>query len=229
MTLSLAEINRVLDIVYPPSGNLGYLTLLSGDLISNLGFTVDTGSDELTTGIAHGSLTGARFRVNASVTLPAVTGTALSLSTDYFIRVVDTTTLTLHRTLDDALTNSNIIDFVDSGSGTLTLNEQILNAEDDISVLVSKELTHLDYNRFLISSIGSASGGVKIAVYNQVVGGSNPTMEFRHVFIILDGTSTIGDDTGVKHHLFTSDSVITINPGQSDTIGVQLQFINEVT
>jgi hypothetical protein len=78
---------------------------------------VNTTTDVLTTDATHGLTTAdpIRLRATSGSTLP--TGT--SASTQYYARVLTTTTITLHPTVADANANTNRVDITDVGSGTL--------------------------------------------------------------------------------------------------------------
>jgi hypothetical protein len=77
-------------------------------------FTVDTGTEVVTTAVAHGRTTGQKIQVVAGSggTLP----TGLSASTDYYVRVLSTTTFTLHPTEADATNNTNTVNITAAGT-----------------------------------------------------------------------------------------------------------------
>ena len=82
-------------------------------------FTVDAGTDVVTTTAAHGLTTGNDITVVASAggSLP----TPLLATSYYYVRVLSATTLTLHPSAVHALANTSIVDLTDVGSGTLQL------------------------------------------------------------------------------------------------------------
>lgn len=86
---------------------------------SDLSFTVDTGTNVVTTGSAHSYTNGDGVSVlSVGGTLPA----PLVDTSPYFARSTGGTTLTLHPTKADAVANTNVIDITTAGSGTLTIS-----------------------------------------------------------------------------------------------------------
>jgi len=86
---------------------------------TDLSFTVNTGTDVVTTGSAHSYTTGDGVSVlSVGGTLPA----PLVDTLPYFARSTGGTTLTLHPTKADAVANTNIIDITTAGTGTLTIS-----------------------------------------------------------------------------------------------------------
>ncbi len=82
--------------------------------------SIDIASDQITTAVAHTFSTGNRIRVSSTGTLPGgVVGT-----TDYFIRVISATVITLHPTASDATANTNRLNLTTAGTGTHTLAAQ---------------------------------------------------------------------------------------------------------
>lgn len=76
-------------------------------------FTADAGTNQLTA-TGHGLVSGAHVCVESAGTLPA----GLAEYTNYYVRVVDANTLTLHPTPGDAAANTNIVDIGDTGTGS---------------------------------------------------------------------------------------------------------------
>lgn len=86
---------------------------------TDLSFTVDTGTDVLTTGSAHGYTNGDGVSVlSVGGTLPA----PLVDTSPYFARSTGASTLTLHPTKADAVANTNVINITTAGTGTLTIS-----------------------------------------------------------------------------------------------------------
>jgi len=86
---------------------------------TDLSFTVDTGTDVVTTGSAHSYTNGDGVSVlSVGGTLPA----PLVATSPYFARSTGGSTLTLHPTKADAVANTNVIDITTAGSGTLTIS-----------------------------------------------------------------------------------------------------------
>lgn len=86
---------------------------------TDLSFTVDTGTDVVTTGSAHSYTNGDGVSVlSVGGTLPA----PLVATAPYFARSTGASTLTLHPTKADAVANTNVINITTAGSGTLTIS-----------------------------------------------------------------------------------------------------------
>ena len=86
---------------------------------TDLSFTVNTGTDVVTTGSAHSYTNGDGVSVlSVGGTLPA----PLVATSPYFARSTGGSTLTLHPTKADAVANTNVIDITTAGSGTLTIS-----------------------------------------------------------------------------------------------------------
>jgi hypothetical protein len=229
------------DALVPGSGDVGYFILCDATYAS-LTFTVNTSTDVVTTSGAHNLVTGTRVRVVAATTQPNVdlgSGTVvLSATLDLFFRSVTSTTGTLHQTFADADGNTNAVDFIDSGSGTLTLNEQTLiggslsDAEadyDDITVWVNHEIDHPDYSRFLVTGVGSASvSTAQKPVYsaNLSVNAPNGDLTFRHYVYLHGGTSTIGDPTCTWADHSTESANQTLSEGTAYTISLNFRGKN---
>ena len=79
-------------------------------------FTVDAGSDVVTTGTTIGLSTGDQVNLTTDGTLPA--GTAAS--TNYYVNVATGVTFTLHTTLSDANAGTSPVNITDTGTGTHT-------------------------------------------------------------------------------------------------------------
>lgn len=86
---------------------------------TDLSFTVDTGTNVVTTGSAHSYTNGDGVSVlSVGGTLPA----PLVDTLPYFARSTGGSTLTLHPTKADAVANTNVIDITTAGTGTLTIS-----------------------------------------------------------------------------------------------------------
>jgi microcystin-dependent protein len=81
---------------------------------------VNTTTDVITTSASHFLDTGDKVRVSSTATLP----TGLIAATDYYVRVLSTTTFTLHPTLADAVGNTNMVNLTGAGTGTRTITPQ---------------------------------------------------------------------------------------------------------
>jgi hypothetical protein len=188
MTISTTALLAACDASFPPTGILGYLTLLGGHLTTGLAYTVNLATNELTTAAAHEFVTGSRIRLVGG-TLPS----PLLANTDYYVTVVSTTVLTLSATLDGA-----VIDLTDAGSGALTLTEQPPTTTDPLSVLVNKEVSHPAWTtRAVIEDLGSASAVAGVAqkpTFEMTISNSETApLTYQHYLIIL---STSADTLG---------------------------------
>lgn len=223
-TLSDSFLTYAADAVFPSTGTFARLLLISGTLATGLGFTANSTTNELTTSSAHGLVTGSRVRVAATTTVP----TPLSAATDYYAIVTATTTLKLATTLANALAATEI-DLSDTGTGTLTLNEQELTGADSIAVLVNKELPATGgYARMAISDVGAASivssngeKPPKVVTFTNS-GGSN--IDYKHHLVAYGAGTTVGSATGITAYaLKTEASTQTTVPGQTRAITLNLR------
>lgn len=90
-----------------------------GAASTDLSFTVNTGTDVVTTGSAHSYTTGDGVSVlSVGGSLPA----PLVATQPYFVRSTGASTVTLHPTKADAVANTNVVDITTAGSGTLTIS-----------------------------------------------------------------------------------------------------------
>lgn len=215
MPKAIETLNSDLDTLYAPTGTIGYLILLNNTLTTGLSFTVNTGTEELTTSAAHNLVTGSRVRVASTGVAP----TPLNTATDYYAIVVSGTVIKLATTLANALADT-AINLTDSGSGTLTLNEQILNQTDSLAVLINHELSHADYTRKAITDIGAAASGQKTFTATYTANAPNGNMTWRHRLIIKGGSATIGNTTGTKDEFFNEGSEQTLLQGQSTPLNI---------
>jgi hypothetical protein len=115
---------------------------------------VNTTTDVLTTDAAHGFTTAdpVRVRATAGSTLP--TGT--SASTQYYARILSTTTLTLHPTVADANANTNRVDITATGTGTIwIIGDETSPNEGDIWYNDGFKGRHLGNNITLLNNRSS--------------------------------------------------------------------------
>jgi hypothetical protein len=224
--LDIPTINLKLDQLYPSGVSLGYILLLSDSLISNFQFNVDSSTNIVSTISPATFETGSRVKLNVDGgSLPIVTqGVALNFIDDYWIIKVgvnDEINFKLARTLNDA-ENNIAIDFSNSGSGLLTLNEQPLTINPK-KVLIKKELTHVNYTRKELI-LPPATDGYKDFTWSFSIGSTSPNMIYKHKLVMLEANSTIGDLTGVKDHLLTESSVKVYSAGQTPLLGIRFAF-----
>jgi hypothetical protein len=125
--------------------------------------------------------------------------TPLLANTDYYAIVSSTTVLSLATTLANANANTPI-DLLDVGAGSLFLNEQVLNVNDQLSVLIKKEIAHASFPaRLQISNLGAATivGGIarKPDKILSISGGATP-LSYRYLLFMesaLAATATLGN------------------------------------
>jgi microcystin-dependent protein len=79
--------------------------------------SVNTSTDEITSSVPHTFSTAEKVRVSTTGTLPG----GLSAVTDYYVRSVSGSVLTLHPTATDANNNTNKTNLTSAGTGTHTL------------------------------------------------------------------------------------------------------------
>ncbi len=118
---------------------------------------VSTSLETLTTGSAHGLLTGDRFRLfNVGGALPAATP-SLATSTTYFAIKVDNTTIKISDTNAHALAGTNIFDLTGSGSGTTYIGIGLPFCERRVSAAGSQVFS-IDDNEAWASIVGGQRG-----------------------------------------------------------------------
>lgn len=83
-------------------------------------FTVDTGTDIVTFGGAHGLTDGDGICVTTTTTLPALSSGTFTTETRYYADVLSSTTVSLHTTRAAATAGTGDLNFTDTGSGTHT-------------------------------------------------------------------------------------------------------------
>jgi len=225
MALPISRLLTLLDTELPNTGVIGYIALIQN--VTHTGaFTIDTATDLITlsTTPVLPLATGCRFRITTTGTLPGVaSGPAIATGTDYFWRVTTATTGRAYRTLDDALNNTNAIDFSNAGSGTLTFTEQILNATaanpDPLSVVLSKELPNSGgySTRVSINNIGPSTivsnGAEKTISFTLTGDATGYTYRFYQLIMGLSASSTIGNTNGAQGYLVQESANVTVNTG----------------
>ena len=112
---------------------------------------VNTTTDVLTTDAAHGLTTADPVRVRA--TSGSTLSTGLAASTQYYARVLSTTTLTLHPTVSDANANTNRVDITATGTGSLwIIGDEVSPNEGDIWYNDGFKGRHLGNNITLLNN-----------------------------------------------------------------------------
>lgn len=222
--LSQSTLLNFADATYPSLGTIAQLILLSGLLQTGLGFIADADTNQFTLTVPHGMVTGSRFRVSSTGTLPS----PLVLATDYFVISTSATTFRLATTLANATSNT-FIDLTDAGAGTLTLDEQVLNQSDSPSVLTNKELTSISgYARMALTNLGTAtivSSNAQKPVKNVLLTNNGVAdINYKQIMVAFGANSTIGSATGITSYQLTNEPAIVVTPaGQSRTIAVTMQ------
>lgn len=109
------------DNASPDLSGTGTATVVANTTFVDANVTVATNQIAVT---AHGYTAGTGVELTSSGTLPA----GLTLTTLYFIGVVDANTITLHRFIADAIAGANAVDITAAaGGGTHTINNMTLN------------------------------------------------------------------------------------------------------
>lgn len=223
-TASQDTLKALCDTNFATTGTIGFLALLKADLATNL-FTVNASTDILTTASAHGLVTGSRLRVAVSGgSLP----TPLVANTDYYAIVLSSTTLRLATTLANATAGSPVaIDLTDTGSGTLTLNEQVLTKDDPIAVLLNKEITHPAWTqRAAISNTGAAiivgNNAQKTGQSVIITNNDTTALSWKHHLYLIGGgvTNAIASTPTGNYNIFlgTEATTLSVASGESKTI-----------
>lgn len=127
---------------------------------------VYAGSNSMTTTGLHYLLTGHKVTFTTTGVMPE----PLTVGTNYFVRVTNTSNVTLHYTADDALNNVNTIDFTTVGSGVLTIQPAQL--------LTNNSWNSLEFDNRALQSVGTPSLDV---------------INWRQVEIIATAAVPVGD------------------------------------
>lgn len=205
------------------------IALLNGDL-TTVSFTVDIGTDatHLVCAAAHKLVTNSRIRLSFSAggALPAC-ATPLLTNVDYYAIVVNSTTIQIKTAPANAA-----LTFLSNGTGTLTLTEQELQPSDPIAVLINHEVRHPDERRFLYQA-GTATPSVPNndarfveQSKNFAVNAANSAYTFKRLLLIRDGSLVVADVSGNRPELYNFPSNITIAPGTSKDIKLNVAQTN---
>ena len=203
--------------------------ILIADTRSVFTFTADSGTDTLTTTIAHDFLLNTRVKVSVSGggSLPS----PLLAGTIYYVSAPSGSDLQLSATRGGA-----VIDLANDGSGTLSITDVALDyTVRDMSGFTRKELTDYqgltDRPAFTVAASVSTNSA-RVHLVDTVIldnSGGSADLVFDGIFVIKDGFTTIGDTTGTKIAFDRTSAVeggaITpkiIPAGQSDTYSLQV-------
>lgn len=218
---SKTELIREANAAFPATGTIGYLVLLSGDLIIGDTVTVNATTDTILTPTPHQLTTGSRVRLFSTIDLPSPLA-----NRDYWVITTGASTFQLAESLVDAQ-NGIEIDLDDAGTGILTLAEQVLSVDDPIEVLINKELVAGAYQRQEIEGLGGASivgDRAEKAPKNFVILNTGATdLVYRHVLIAYGAGSTVGTTAGITGWHLASEPVDQITvPDQQREITLLL-------
>lgn len=217
--IDFARAAQIADLVYATSGIVGYIAILDSTYPNRTVSSINTTTDVLTTTAAHEWVNATRVRAASTGTIPT-TSPQIDSATDYYVGVVDSDELALYLTAEEALIDSGRIDFTDTGSGTITLQEQALDRLDTLEVMVNHEVAS---SRLEYSSVGFADPTTGLKPYKDYTLTEEITL--RHWVLIVDGISTVGDFTGDKDYFHSYDADVTIPP-EGKVLRVQLGVID---
>jgi hypothetical protein len=198
------------DLIWPATGVIGRIVLLSGALFSGTA-VADPGTNLITTGLPHGLATGSRFSLAG--TLPSGLD-----SPDLWAIVTSPTTFRVAGDLAEAQSNA-FLPLGSTGSG-LVVTEKALELSDSIPVLIKKEVTA--FARQPLSDVGTANAsGIKPVAINYTNIGSSFT--YRHILITRGGSATAGDVTGIDFAMLESAAIEqVIGAGDSKLLQLSL-------
>lgn len=223
------RLNQNCDTLYPSGSSIGFLTFLSDTLNTGAVFTIDSDLQTLVFPFNHNLVTGSRFRVSSTGAYPIAGGVgSLNSTTDYYFIKTDATHGKLATNQANAQSNTAVT-FSDQDTGpTLTINEQDLSVNDLIEVLLNKEVTdHPDVtSRFEIAGLPSASNGQKNLIITLVTSSGSPNFVYKHILLIIGGSTTFGNTSGYKDHLFTESSTRVLPGNSTNNIGITLSLSN---
>lgn len=227
MTLAISStstLTAIADLAYPATGTIAHVILLKPTLALSLGVTANATTGVFTTASAHGLVTGSRVRVASTAAIPS----PLSATTDYYAIVLSPTTLKLAATLADAIAIVEIA-LTDTGTGTLTLNEQAVTAADSIEVLINKELPATGgYARMPITNAGAASlvsGNAQKSVTTTFTNSSATNIDYIATLVAFGIGSTVGSTAGTtRYSLAVETTAQTTAPGQTRAISSALRI-----
>lgn len=188
--------------------------------------TIDTTNNVLTTSVANTLVTGCRVRVSSSGVLPNLFGgVPIDTQRDYYVRAITTTTFTLHLTLGAAQGNSLILDFISAGTGTLTITEQAFAAKDSKAAIISRELLHPRYSRYLVEQLDGATiieGRAKRGpiFWQQRAETGDPSLVAGWVVMLGSASSTIRNTTGTIE--LVKAITLTVLPNSIEALSLNL-------
>jgi hypothetical protein len=226
MTKPLAQLQREQEAsLY--SGATVTIALISGDLTLNMATTCNASTNTFTTASVHSLPTGARIRLAIGSLGGDVLPGSVNGVTDYFVINLSSTSFKLATTLDNANLATEI-DITSNGQGVL-LNQQLLGPDDSNAVIFSRELPSGNgYTQRAQPTVGASTiNGVEAwqSTSPANFSASGGALVYRHVALLKNGNSTIGDTNGDLLDLRTETANVTIANGNIKTL-VQ-RFINQ--
>ena len=206
------------DSMIASTGTVGHLTLIDNILLAGAVFTADAPTDVLTFAVATTLVTGSRIRLVSTTTLP---GGALS-NTDYYVIYLTATTIKLATTLANAIAGT-ALNITDSGSGTLTANEQALIATDSLAAIVAHEVISAAISpRRPITNVGVSTivngDAQKTPWITAITNSTNANIVFGYKLVVFGGTGAIGDSSVGTFML--QQEALTIASGAANSISI---------
>lgn len=195
-TTTPQDLTYTADSVYPPYSAIGYLILLSGDLLLGEPGTINPAANTITTASAHGLATGSRIRFGGVLPI-GLLGTQ-----DYFAVLAGTNTFRVAQSLADAQALPPVV--IDLTIATaLLINEQLLLASDATNVLVNKELPAMNgYQRLAIANlvpavVTSSTTADHPPITLSITNTGAVEMTHRYEVVAKGGIATVGSTAGI--------------------------------
>lgn len=189
------DLTYTANTVYPPGGFVGYLILLSGDLLLGAPGAIDPVGDTITTTAPHKLVTGSRVRIGGVLPIDLLD------TQDYFVVRIGANVFRLATSLANAQAAPAVI--VNLTASAILINEQLLIASDPINVLINKELPlAAGYQRLVISNLAPAAitsptTADHPAVTLSITNTGATQMSHRYEVIARGGTSAVGSTAGI--------------------------------
>lgn len=206
------------DRMIASAGTIGHLTLIDNVLLTGAVFTANASTGVLTFAASVALVTGSRIRLTSTITLP---GGSLSL-TDYYVISLTSTTIKLATTLALALAGT-ALNITDSGSGTLTANEQALTISDSLAAIVAHEVISAAISpRRAITDVGASTivngDAQKTPWITAITNSTNANIVFGYKLVVFGGTGAIGDSSVGTFML--QQEALTIASGAANSISI---------
>lgn len=183
-------------LVYPPYSAIGYLILLSGQLLSGASGSINIAADTIATAAPHGLAIGSRIRFGGVLPIGFL-GTQ-----DYFAVPTSATAFRVAANLANAQALPAVpIDL--TAASAILINEQLVIATDPINVLINKELPPANgYQRLAIANldpavITSPTTADHPAITLSITNTGTTQMSHRYEVVTKGGTATVGSTAGI--------------------------------